>query len=109
MCVCVCVCVCVCAPGVEGKATCQRALILCPSSLVVNWGNELKKWIGQDKVCPVVSGYTHTGTQTHMCTRTWTCAWSMHVSGFPEACMQHAVMFTRTELLRLRAFVVTGM
>jgi DNA repair and recombination RAD54-like protein len=40
-------------PGVTGKATCSRPLILCPSSLVMNWGNELKRWLGAEHVDPV--------------------------------------------------------
>ncbi|KAK9817924.1 hypothetical protein WJX72_004324 [[Myrmecia] bisecta] len=32
--------------GVHGKPTCQRALVLCPSSLVQNWEAEVQKWLG---------------------------------------------------------------
>ncbi len=39
--------------GVEGRPTCQHAMILCPSSLVTNWGKELIKWIGEGRVDPV--------------------------------------------------------
>lgn len=39
--------------GVTGKPTCSRPLILCPSSLVMNWGNELKRWLGLEHVDPV--------------------------------------------------------
>jgi DNA repair and recombination RAD54-like protein len=36
---------------VPGKPSIDKAIIACPSSLVKNWGNELKKWLG-DKVRP---------------------------------------------------------
>ena len=29
----------------NGQPTIKRPLILCPSSLVSNWGNELTKWL----------------------------------------------------------------
>eukprot|EP00884_Botryococcus_braunii_P015006 jgi/Botrbrau1/23506/Bobra.106_1s0057.1 len=32
--------------GIYGRSTCKRPLILCPSSLVQNWGKELEHWIG---------------------------------------------------------------
>ena len=38
--------------GVNGKPSVSRPLILCPSSLVANWGKELTKWLG-DKVQPI--------------------------------------------------------
>ncbi len=36
-----------------GRPTASRPLILCPSSLVTNWGKELTKWLG-DRVEPVL-------------------------------------------------------
>lgn len=39
--------------GVNGSPTCSRPLILCPSSLVMNWGNELKRWLGPEHVDPL--------------------------------------------------------
>jgi SNF2 family DNA or RNA helicase len=33
--------------------TCKRPLVLCPSSLVQNWGKEFGRWLG-DRVAPVV-------------------------------------------------------
>lgn len=32
--------------GIHGKPTCQRAIIVTPSSLVQNWGKELGRWLG---------------------------------------------------------------
>lgn len=32
--------------GIHGEPTCKRALIVCPSSLVMNWGKEIIKWLG---------------------------------------------------------------
>ncbi|KAJ1548209.1 DNA-dependent ATPase protein rad54 [Nowakowskiella sp. JEL0078] len=36
-----------------GKPTIEKAIIACPSSLVRNWANELKKWLGPDRVRPL--------------------------------------------------------
>lgn len=36
-----------------GKPAVRRALIVCPTSLVKNWSNELKKWL-DGKVCVCV-------------------------------------------------------
>ena len=35
-----------------GKSTIQKCVIACPSSLVRNWANELKKWLGEDAIAP---------------------------------------------------------
>lgn len=35
-----------------GKPTIQKCVIVCPSSLVRNWANELVKWLGKDTVTP---------------------------------------------------------
>ena len=40
--------------GIEGKPTVQRALIVCPTSLVSNWDDECNKWLkGRVKTMPV--------------------------------------------------------
>ena len=39
--------------GVRGEPSCSRPLILCPSSLVANWGKEIVKWLGE-RVRPIV-------------------------------------------------------
>ncbi|KAJ3025721.1 UNVERIFIED_CONTAM: DNA-dependent ATPase protein rad54 [Siphonaria sp. JEL0065] len=33
-----------------GKPTIDKAIIVCPSSLVKNWSNELKKWLGSHRI-----------------------------------------------------------
>ena len=35
-----------------GKPTIQKAVVVCPSSLVQNWANELVKWLGPNAVTP---------------------------------------------------------
>jgi hypothetical protein len=44
---------CLLTKGIGGKPTCSKPLVLCPSSLVQNWGKELTHWLGQ-RVQPVV-------------------------------------------------------
>jgi DNA repair and recombination RAD54-like protein len=38
--------------GLDGRPTCRTPLILCPSSLVANWGVEFARWLG-DRVSAV--------------------------------------------------------
>ncbi|SPO05098.1 probable Rad54 homolog MUS-25 [Cephalotrichum gorgonifer] len=35
-----------------GKTTIQKAIVVCPSSLVRNWANELVKWLGESAITP---------------------------------------------------------
>ncbi|KAK3384817.1 P-loop containing nucleoside triphosphate hydrolase protein [Podospora didyma] len=35
-----------------GKSTIQKAVVVCPASLVRNWANELVKWLGADAIHP---------------------------------------------------------
>ncbi|PHH73619.1 hypothetical protein CDD83_4695 [Cordyceps sp. RAO-2017] len=37
---------------VAGKATIQKAIVVCPASLVRNWANELIKWLGSNAITP---------------------------------------------------------
>ncbi|KAI7894798.1 P-loop containing nucleoside triphosphate hydrolase protein [Mucor mucedo] len=37
-----------------GKPTINKAIITCPSSLVNNWANEIVKWLGDNRVRPLV-------------------------------------------------------
>ncbi|KAF9535262.1 DNA repair protein, SNF2 family [Crepidotus variabilis] len=36
-----------------GKGTIEKCIIACPSSLVKNWANELKKWLGEGAITPL--------------------------------------------------------
>lgn len=36
--------------GVNGKSAVHKVMIVCPTSLVGNWENELRKWVGEH--CP---------------------------------------------------------
>ena len=44
---------CLLTKGIDGRPTCKKPLVLCPSSLVQNWGKEFSHWLG-DRVQPVV-------------------------------------------------------
>jgi hypothetical protein len=44
---------CLLTKGIDGRPTCKKPLVLCPSSLVQNWGKEFGHWLG-DRVQPVV-------------------------------------------------------
>ncbi|KAG9251695.1 P-loop containing nucleoside triphosphate hydrolase protein [Emericellopsis atlantica] len=35
-----------------GKSTIQKAIVVCPASLVKNWANELVKWLGANAITP---------------------------------------------------------
>lgn len=35
-----------------GKSTIQKAIVVCPASLVKNWANELVKWLGPNAISP---------------------------------------------------------
>lgn len=35
-----------------GKPTIQKAIVVCPASLVKNWANELTKWLGPNAITP---------------------------------------------------------
>ncbi len=47
-----------------GKPTIEKAIIACPSSLVKNWANELKKWLGEHRVRPYACDGKGTKEQT---------------------------------------------
>ena len=38
--------------GIQGKPVCKKAIVCCPTSLVRNWENEIKKWL-QDRISVV--------------------------------------------------------
>lgn len=37
-----------------GKPTIQKAIVVCPASLVKNWANELIKWLGANAITPFI-------------------------------------------------------
>eukprot|EP00897_Mesotaenium_endlicherianum_P000660 jgi/Mesen1/10595/ME000852S09900 len=45
--------------GPQGKPAIKRAIVVCPSSLVENWGSEVKKWLGTERLKALV---IHAGT-----------------------------------------------
>ena len=47
-----------------GKPGIEKAIIACPSSLVKNWANELKKWLGENRVRPYSCDNKGTKEQT---------------------------------------------
>ena len=47
-----------------GKSTIEKAIITCPSSLVKNWANELKKWLGENRIRPYACDGKGTKEQT---------------------------------------------
>ncbi|EIW66754.1 hypothetical protein TREMEDRAFT_70028 [Tremella mesenterica DSM 1558] len=38
----------------SGKGTCEKTIVVCPTSLVGNWANELIKWLGPGAINPLV-------------------------------------------------------
>jgi SNF2 family DNA or RNA helicase len=45
--------------GPAGHPTLKRAVVICPSSLVQNWEKEVQKWLGSERLRPLV---VHGGT-----------------------------------------------
>ncbi|KAH3903220.1 DNA-dependent ATPase RAD54 SCDLUD_000839 [Saccharomycodes ludwigii] len=46
--------------GPNGKPTINKAIIVCPSSLVGNWANEIVKWLGANVLTPLaIDGKKH--------------------------------------------------
>eukprot|EP00803_Ostreobium_quekettii_P005869 evm.model.scf_17.11 EVM.evm.TU.scf_17.11 scf_17:135000-142945(-) len=48
------------AGGIDGRPACRRPLVICPSSLVANWGREVDKWLG-GRAMPVAVENTEGG------------------------------------------------
>lgn len=49
--------------GPRGKRTIDKAIVVCPSSLVSNWANELVKWLGPGSLTPLaIDGKSTKGT-----------------------------------------------
>ncbi|TPX48062.1 hypothetical protein SeMB42_g02517 [Synchytrium endobioticum] len=57
-----------------GKPTIEKAIIACPSSLVRNWENELKKWLGPDRVRPLACDNKGTKNETMKLLDQWACS-----------------------------------
>ena len=57
-----------------GKATIQKCVIACPSSLVRNWANELVKWLGKDAVTPFACDGKATKTELTTQLKQWSIA-----------------------------------
>eukprot|EP01018_Ginkgo_biloba_P039576 Gb_22245 [translate_table: standard] len=70
------------------QAEFKRALVVCPSSLVQNWGNEIRKWLGMERIKPLV---VHGGTAAKEVKQQFTDFRSGNV---------HPLLITSYELLR---------
>jgi DNA repair and recombination RAD54-like protein len=57
-----------------GKPTIQKAVIVCPSSLVRNWANELVKWLGKDACTPFAIDGKATKTELTSQLKQWAIA-----------------------------------
>ena len=52
-------------PGLPGQADlCSRIIVICPTSLIMNWYNEFKKWCGNRLFVMCVSGEGRVATQS---------------------------------------------
>jgi SNF2 family DNA or RNA helicase len=40
--------------GVNGKPVVRKMLVVAPSSVIKNWGNEIKKWLGMERTAYLV-------------------------------------------------------
>ncbi|OAE22692.1 hypothetical protein AXG93_2675s1260 [Marchantia polymorpha subsp. ruderalis] len=45
--------------GPKGRPAVRRVLVICPSSLVENWGKEVRKWLGSERLNALI---IHSGT-----------------------------------------------
>lgn len=59
--------------GPQAKPLVKRAVIVCPSSLVRNWANELKKWLANRVSCLVVEGGTKAQISADLGLLGWGC------------------------------------
>lgn len=56
---------------IAGKPTIDKAIVVCPSSLVRNWANELVKWLGEGAVSPLAIDGKKTGAELISSIRQW--------------------------------------
>lgn len=54
-----------------GKTTIQKAIVVCPSSLVKNWANELVKWLGPGAITPFAIDGKATKEQLNQQLKQW--------------------------------------
>lgn len=59
----------------EGKRTIEKCIIVCPSSLVRNWANEIVKWLGEGILTPLaVDGKNLKSSDLGMALQQWSVA-----------------------------------
>ncbi|KAK9480987.1 P-loop containing nucleoside triphosphate hydrolase protein [Lipomyces japonicus] len=57
-----------------GKPTIEKCIVVCPSSLVKNWANELVKWLGKDAITPFAVDGKASKAELTMQLRQWAIA-----------------------------------
>lgn len=61
--------------GPRGKKTIDKAIVVCPSSLVRNWANELVKWLGEGALTPLaIDGKSTKPSEVSAAITTWSLA-----------------------------------
>ncbi|PFH54278.1 hypothetical protein AMATHDRAFT_72780 [Amanita thiersii Skay4041] len=63
-----------------GKPTIEKCIIVCPSSLVKNWANELEKWLGKNTLCPLAVDGKGGKADTHDRVSRWVSAHGRNVT-----------------------------
>ncbi|CAM6092312.1 unnamed protein product [Calypogeia fissa] len=77
--------------GPGGHPAVRKVLVICPSSLVENWGKEVRKWLGNERLPPLV---IHSGTPAKDVKR--------KISNFQVGTVYH-LLITSYELVRKHA------
>lgn len=61
--------------GPRGKKTIEKCIIVCPSSLVRNWANEIVKWLGEGVLTPLaVDGKSTKNSELGLALQQWSVA-----------------------------------
>ncbi|CDR47340.1 CYFA0S31e00562g1_1 [Cyberlindnera fabianii] len=61
--------------GPRGKKSIDKAIVVCPSSLVRNWANELVKWLGEGAITPLaLDGKTTKASELVSALQQWSLA-----------------------------------